>query len=531
MVSIQRTHMFFLFLQQHGQEGMNAVWAIFFSALLGAIFTALLVWYLTVHNRKLEREKSKAALYYASKEAELAAREIKTKAEIEIEKRWAELTREEDRTRLDLERRQSDLAKQESAFKTDQAKLDGAKARFETESTSFKQSRQELGKMIRTYRRHLEQTANLSIEEAHRLLLAEIATECQTEIRHYRRELLEKSEKETETQAKKILLAVMQRVAGRPTNDAIASLVALPNEEMKGRIIGREGRNIKCLEATTGTTILIDESPNTLLVSCFDPVRREVAKIALEALIADGRIHPASIEEAIAQARAKVDEEVVRYGEDAADKLKLTGVHHSILTLLGKLKYRFSMNQNVLDHSIEVAFLSSMLASEMGLDPAVAKRAGLFHDIGKALNEEYEGSHATVGADLLRRHGEPANIVNAVAAHHEEVSPETPYAGLLIVADTLSAIRPGARAESQGNYLQRLERLEQIAIGMPGVQEAYAIQAGREIRVIVSPGEANDEDARKLARTIRTRIEEELQYPSVIKVTVIREQRYSETAK
>lgn len=517
---------------QYGfEEGMSAVWAIFFSALLGATFTAFLVWYLTARNRKLDQERSKATLFYASKEAELAAREIRNKAEIEIEKRMTELRRVEDRTRLDLDRRECEVTKKEAAVKEMSTRLEADKERFEHESFSLKQGRQRLGRMIRTYRRHLEEAGSLSVEDARKRLLEEIAQECQDEIRHYRREILEKSQKELTADATKLLLNVMQRIASRPNNDALAAVVKLPHEEMKGRIIGREGRNIKCFESITGTTLMIDESPDTMLVSCFDPVRREVAKIALEALIADGRIHPASIEEAITQAQAKIDQEVIRYGEEAVDRLKLTGVHHSILTLLGRLKYRFSMNQNVLDHSVEVAFLSSMLASEMGLDPVLAKRAGLFHDIGKAMDQECEGSHATIGADLLRRHGEPAAVVNAVAAHHEEVHPETLYAGLLIVADTLSAIRPGARAESQGNYIERLERLEKLATSLPGVQEAYAIHAGREIRVIVSPTEVDDEEARRLARVIRTRIEEELQYPSVIKVTVIREQRYSETAK
>jgi ribonucrease Y len=516
---------------RHDEQGMSVVWAIFISALLGATFTAILVWFLTVRNRKLELEKSKATLYYASKEAELAAREIRSKAEIEIERRWTELRREEDRVRLECEARLRELDRQELSSRTISADLEARQEKFERESLSLKQGRQTVSNMIRLYRRKLELLGKLTPSEAREQLLEEVGLECQDEIRHYRRELLERSEKDLQNEARKVLITAMQRVGSRPQNDVMAAMVSLPNEEMKGRIIGREGRNIKCFEAATGTTLLIDESPETLLISCFDPVRREVAKIALEGLIEDGRIHPASIEEQIAQAQAKIDSEVIRYGEEAVDRLKLSGVHHEVLTLLGKLKYRYSLNQNVLDHSIEVAFLCSMLASEIGLDPVIAKRAGLFHDIGKAVSQESEGSHALIGADMLRSHGEPNAVVNAVAAHHEEVQPETVYAGLLVVADTLSAIRPGARTEAQGNYLQRLERLEQLASELPGVQEAYAIQAGREIRVIVSPSEVDDEDARKLARTIRQKIEEELQYPSVIKVTVIREQRYTETAK
>lgn len=510
---------------------MNVVWAIFFSALLGATFTAFLVWILTVRNRRLEQEKSKATLYYASKEAELAAREIRSKADIEIDKRWAELKREEDRVGMELETRTREVTRQEEILRKQMEEMEARQEKFDRESLSLKQGRQTVSNMIRLYRRRLELIGKMSADAAREHLLEEVRKECDDEIRHYRREILERSEKDLQMEARKILVTAMQRVGSRPQHDAMAAMVSLPNEEMKGRIIGREGRNIKCFEAATGTTLLIDESPETLLISCFDPVRREVAKIAMQSLIEDGRIHPASIEEHIAHAQEKVDAEVIRYGEEAVDRLKLSGVHHEVLTLLGGLKYRYSLNQNVLDHSIEVSFLCSMLASEVGLDPAIAKRAGLFHDIGKAADQECEGSHALIGADILRSHGEPKSVVNAVAAHHEEVEAETVYAGLLIVADTLSAVRPGARTEAQGNYLQRLDRLEQIARQLPGVQEAYAIQAGREIRVIVSPEEVNDEDARKLARMIRQKIEDDLQYPSVIKVTVIREQRYTETAK
>jgi ribonucrease Y len=525
-------------LAQEGQSDpaaaktdMSVVWAIFFSALLGATFTAFLVWILTVRNRKLETERSKATLYYASKEAELAAREIRSKAEIEIEKRWTDLRREEDRVRIEAEARARELARMEESAHKQLTDLNERLERFEREALSLKQGRQSVSNLIRLYRRKISELGRITPEEAKLSLLQEVRQECQDEIRHYRKDLLERSEGEVQNEARKILITALQRASGRSHSDVTATMVSLPNEEMKGRIIGREGRNIKCFEAATGTTLLIDESPETLLISCFDPVRREIAKIALERLIEDGRIHPASIEEHITAAQTQIDTEVIRFGEEAVDRLKLSGVHHDILTLLGKLKYRHSLNQNVLEHSIEVAFLCSMLASEIGLDAVVAKRAGLFHDIGKAIDQEYEGSHALIGADILRTHGEPHHIINAVAAHHEEVPAESVYAGLLIAADTLSATRPGARTETQGNYLQRLEKLEKLALGLPGVLEAYAIQAGREIRVVVSPEETGDEDARRLARTLRQRIEDELQYPSVIKVTVIREQRFTETAK
>ena len=304
----------------------------------------------------------------------------------------------------------------------------------------------------------------------------------------------------------------------------------LPTEEMKGRIIGREGRNIKSFEAATGVTLLIDESPQLVLISSFDPVRREIARSALDALVKDGRIHPASIEEFVARAREEIDLVTTQAGEDAVTKLNINGLHPEIIKLLGKLKYRFSYNQNVLDHSVETAFLASLIASEVGLDPNLAKRAGLLHDIGKAASGELEGSHAHIGAEFIKRYGETPIVTNAVAAHHEEVKPETIYAGIVILADTISATRPGARAESIAGYVQRLDRLEKLALSLEGVQQAFAIQAGREIRVVVSPQQVTDDRAREIAKQLRARIEAELQYPSTIKITVIREARFTETA-
>ena len=299
---------------------------------------------------------------------------------------------------------------------------------------------------------------------------------------------------------------------------------------MKGRIIGREGRNIKAFEAATGVTLMIDESPQMVLISSFDPVHREIARVALEALVKDGRIHPATIEEFVVRARSDIDLNVEQSGEDAVQRLGINGLHPELIKLLGRLKFRFSYTQNVLDHSIEVGFLASMLASELGLDPNIAKRAGLLHDIGKAIEGEYEGSHAIMGGDFVRRHGETPIVVNAVAAHHEEVKPETVYAGLVILADTISAVRPGARAESMSSYIQRLDRLEKLAMSVEGVQQAYAIQAGREVRVVVNPQQVTDDKAKDMVKRLRQRVEEELQYPSTIKITVIRESRFTETA-
>ena len=299
---------------------------------------------------------------------------------------------------------------------------------------------------------------------------------------------------------------------------------------MKGRIIGREGRNIRTFEHSTGTTLMIDEAPDSVLVSSFDPVRREVARLALESLVRDGRIHPANIEAAVEQAEEDISASIIEQGESAVRELRLSQIDQEIVGVLGKLHYRLSNNQNTLAHSVEVANLCSLIASEVGLDPELAKRAGLLHDIGKALDEEHEGSHAIAGSNFVKHHGEDARVVNAVAAHHQEVEAESTYAGLVMVADSLSAVRPGARTASIDGFINRVRSIEEIAQEHPGVVEAYAIQAGREVRVIVEPSKIDDDAARTVARNIRTRIENELSYPGSIEITVIREQRFQETA-
>ena len=398
--------------------------------------------------------------------------------------------------------------------------------RLNREDSAIRQARDAIRSLSKSLRKRLEGVSQMDAEDIRRALKEEVRIECQDELRALRRQILDRSEQDLQAEAKRILVTVMQRMASRPNNDVTATIVSLPNEEMKGRIIGREGRNIKAFEASTGVTLLIDESPQMVLVSSFDPVRREVARAALDALVKDGRIHPASIEEATAELNVNLQ----RDGEDAVQRLGINGLNPEIIKMLGKLKFRFSYSQNVLDHSVEVGFLCSLMASELGLDPNVAKRAGLLHDIGKAIEGDYEGSHAIIGADFVKRHNETAIVVNAVAAHHEEVKPETVYAGLVILADTISAVRPGARAESMHTYIQRLDRLEKLAVSVEGVQQAFAIQAGREVRVVVNPSKVTDEKAREISKTLRQRIEEELQYPSTIRITVIRETRFTETA-
>ncbi len=490
----------------------------------------LVVWALTRHTRRVAHEQAAELIEVARREAAVAAEELKQKAEAEIQEKRAEANREFDRREIEADARLREIRAHEESLALLDYQLEQRQERLNRENSAVRQARDALRALSKSVRKRLEGVSQMDAEEIRRALREEVMLECQDELRALKRETLEKSEQELQTSARRIVVAAMQRIASKPNNDLTSTLVQLPSEEMKGRIIGREGRNIKAFEAATGVTVLIDESPQMVLLSSFDPMRREVARVALEALVKDGRIHPATIEEFVKRAQEEIDLTTIQAGEDAVAQLNINGLHHEIVKLLGRLKFRFSYNQNVLDHSVETAFLASMLASEVGLDPNLAKRAGLLHDIGKAVSSEFEGSHAHVGAEFIKRYGETPIVVNAVAAHHEEVKPETVYAGLVILADTISAVRPGARAESMAIYAKRLERLEKLALMLPGVQQAFAIQAGREIRVVVSPQTVTDDGARDLAKELRAKIEAELQYPSSIKITVIREQRFTETA-
>ncbi|GAB1490092.1 ribonuclease Y [Opitutaceae bacterium] len=488
------------------------------------------VWFLTRNRRCSAAEQAEQLLDVARREAAVAGAEIRQKAEEELAARRAELNRELDRREIESDLRLREIRAHEESLALLDYQLEQKGERLVRENAAIKQARDAIRTLSKSLRKRLEGLSQMDAEEIKRALREEVQHECADELRALRREILERSEQDLQNEAKRILITAMQRLAGKPNNDITATIVQLPSEEMKGRIIGREGRNIKAFEAATGVTLLIDESPQMVLISSFDPVRREIARVALEALVKDGRIHPATIEEFVVRARADIDLNVEQAGEDAVQRLGINGLHPEIIKLLGRLKFRFSYTQNVLDHSIEVGFLASMLASELGLDPNIAKRAGLLHDIGKAIEGEYEGSHAIMGGDFVRRHGETPIVVNAVAAHHEEVKPETVYAGLVILADTISAVRPGARAESMTSYIQRLDRLEKLAMSLEGVQQAYAIQAGREVRVVVNPQMVTDDQAKDLVKRLRQKVEDELQYPSTIKITVIRESRFTETA-
>lgn len=468
----------------------------------------------------------------AEREQAMRMEEWQSRQEIAIEKRRADLEQEYGNREIALKAREEKLASATESLDKEQRLLDRRRKDIEEKYTSLEKAEDRLRELTSEYRGRLQDASEMTLETARDNLMQLAQRECEDEIREMKEEILNRSEKEVEEEARKTLIACMQRLSSAPHEDITATIVSIPSDDMKGRIIGREGRNIKSFESMTGTTLLIDETPDSVLVSSFDPVRRETARLALEALIKDGRIHPSSIEEAVHRAEEEVKKSVVDSGEDALRRLRLNRMHPEIVSCLGKMRFRLSNNQNSLEHSIEVANLCALIASELGLDTDLAKRSGLLHDIGKVLDQDHEGSHALAGSYFLKRLGsEDHKVVNAVAAHHGEVAAESPYVALVMIADSLSATRPGARADSLDGYLHRVRSLEEIAQAMEGVTEAYAIQAGREIRVIVSPEAISEPDAAFLARKIRRRIEDELQYPGTIRVTVIREQRFSETAK
>lgn len=457
---------------------------------------------------------------------------MRSRLELEFEKRKLELDHQVSEQRLELKSKEEELASTKSQVENELAVAEKRRLELDERVDEVGQRENHSRALAEKYRSALQEISKVSESEARSRMIEEVHRDCEAELRVMKGEMLQRSEKEVEAEARRILIDSMQRLSAAPHVDITATIVSIPSEDMKGRIIGREGRNIKSFESLTGTTLLIDETPDSVLVSSFDPVRREIARIALESLIRDGRIHPTSIEEAVNKAEDDVKRSVQESGEDALRRLKLGRMHPEVLKLVGKLRFRLSYNQNALEHSIEVANLCALMAAELGLDPQLAKRCGLLHDIGKALDQDNEGSHAVAGSYFLKRYGEEdSRVINAVGAHHGEVESESPYVALVMIADSLSAMRPGARSESVDGYIQRVRNLEEIARSMDGIVEAYAIQAGREVRVIVSPDQVSEANAPLIARQIRRRIEDELQYPGMIKVTVIREQRFQEVAK
>ncbi len=477
------------------------------------------------------RAEATAECEQKKKEAILEAKEqdLKRRKEFEAEtkEKKIELQRQENR----LNQKEDSLDKKEETFNRKTEALEQQKNNLARQEAEVKRVQEKINHQHELMIQELEKVAQLTKEEAKQLLTNEILDEARNDVAVQVRNIEQAAKDDAELNAKNIISLAIQRCAADQASEITVSTVALPNDDMKARIIGREGRNIRALENATGIELLIDDTPEVVILSGFDPVRREVARIALERLISDGRIHPARIEETVEKVRKEIDQQVKAEGENAMFEVGIFGLHPELIKLIGALKYRTSYGQNVYKHSIEVAQLAGLMAQELGLDVNFAKRAGLLHDIGKAVDHEQEGTHTQLGADMAKKYKENANIVNAILAHHGDCEPKTIEAVLVQAADAISGARPGARRETGTNYVKRLEKLEAIGASFQGVDKCYAIQAGREIRVIVKPEVIDDAKALFLAKDIAKKIEAELEYPGQIKVNVIREFRGVEYAK
>lgn len=467
----------------------------------------------------------------AQKRAETIKKETILEAKEEVYKLKSENERENRERRNEIQRSERRLLQKEELL---DKKIEAIEQREENAVKKQKEieaSEAEINEMKARQLKELETISGMSMDEAKDILLESVEHDARHEAALMLREIEQKTKEEADKRARNIVSLAIQRCAADHVAETTVSVVALPNDEMKGRIIGREGRNIRTLETATGVDLIIDDTPEAVILSGFDPVRREVARIALEKLIMDGRIHPGRIEEMVEKARKEVDVQIREAGEQAIFECGIHGLHHELVKLLGRLKYRTSYGQNVLKHSIEVSHLAGIMAAEIGANVTLAKRAGLLHDIGKAIDHEVEGPHVQIGADVAKKYRENNQVINAIMAHHGDVEPATVEAVLVQAADAISAARPGARRETLENYIKRLEKLEEIANSFEGLDKSFAIQAGREIRIIVKPENVNDADTIIMAKEIVKRIETELEYPGQIKVNVIRETRAVEFAK
>ena len=480
-------------------------------------------------------EKAEDTVKRLYDEAEKKAEEIRKEKLLEAKEETIRIRSEADKEirdrRAEVQRTERRLFQREESL---DKKLEGVEAREQAMNkrlAEIDKVEDEIKEMQRKQAEELERVSGMTAEEAKTILISSVEQEARHEAAILLRDIEQKTKEEADKRARNIVSLAIQRCAADQVTDATVSVVALPNEEMKGRIIGREGRNIRALETATGVDLIIDDTPEAVILSSFDPVRREIARISLEKLIMDGRIHPARIEEMVEKAKKEVDTQIREAGEAAVLEVGVHGIHHELVRYLGRMKYRTSYGQNVLRHSIEVAHLAGIMAAELGANVTLAKRAGLLHDIGKSIDHEVEGSHVQIGADLAKKYRENAQVIHCIMAHHGDVEANSIEAVLVQAADAISAARPGARRETLETYIKRLEKLEEIANSYDGVESSYAIQAGREIRIIVKPEKISDTDTVIVARDIAKRIENELEYPGQIKVNVIRETRTTDYAK
>ncbi len=479
--------------------------------------------------RQIDGAKKEAENIIKSAQIDAAAEAIKKKEELTAEAN--KIRAEQHETELLLNKRQDTLDRQTETIQQREKSLKQQQQDINKRMHNIELKEKQLSSIMAQQKNQLLKITSMNIDEAKELLLKSLEEECEYEMSALIQRKVEETTETVDEKSREVISTAIQRYAAEQTCEATVSTVEIPNDDMKGRIIGREGRNIRAFEKSTGVDVIVDDTPGMIVVSGFNPVRREVARLSMERLIQDGRIHPSRIEELVAQTKKDINHKLLQLGKDAAIETNVRGLNNKVLSLIGALSYRTSYGQNVLRHSIEVAFLSQVMADELGLDGSIARRAGLLHDIGKAIDHEVEGNHPTIGTNYLKRFNESPIILNAVAAHHGDIPADNPYTPLVAAADAISASRPGARRETLERYIKRLEKLEEIAGSFKGVENAYAIQAGREIRVIVTADEVDDAAAMKIARDIANKVESEMTYPGEVQITLLREVRCIEFAK